>query len=411
MKNTLLVSFVTVLTILSILQITGVTALDGNLNINLNSVDLNGVTVTSSTTGSTNIAGFSGNTIPLKVVFTSNIDASDAKVKAWIGGYADDISASTDRIHLVNGSTYSELLSLKLPTNIDQQESATLYVRIETKTGWIEAPFNLTLQRDSYDINVLDVSVDKSVKAGDSLPVDVVLSNAGYERLDNVFVLVSIPELGIQKKAYLEDLTAQDNMEDNRADSGSARLSLKIPVNTPAGMYHLNVEAYNGDAVTSVKKTVNIVGAEDTSSVIAPIASKDIATGASITYDLVLVNSGDNIGVYEITPDKVDGLTITAQDSVVTIPAGSSKVVPITVTASSRDGIYNFAVSVNSQNQLVGKVALTANVVKKGFTSSSGGNLTVLTIVLAIIFVVLLVVLIVLLARKPKKEELEESYY
>lgn len=410
MKNTFLFSFVAVLTILMTLQMANVFALTGNLDATLNWVEINGIAITPANSDTVSLAGFDGETVPMKVVFTSDVDVADAKIKAWIGGVDNEISSKT--IHLVNASTYPVLMSLKLPTNVDPQEDYTLYVRIETKnSGYLEEDFHFKMQRDSYVVSVLDADTEKSIKAGASLPVDVVIKNVGYERLEDVFVQVSMPQLGIVKKAYFEDLTALDNVEEDRADSAQRRVYLNIPVTAKAGLYNLIVEAYNGDTTQTIKKTVNVVGAEDFSSVIVPVSTKEVATSSRTTYDLVLVNSGNNIGVYSIIPEVVDGITVSAVETVVTVPAGSSKVVQVELKTSGRDGTYNFGVNVNSGDELVKRVALTANVVKGSIASNGTSNMTVLTIVLAIIFVVLVVVLVVLLARKPKKDELEESYY
>jgi hypothetical protein len=123
----------------------------------------------------------------------------------------------------------------------------------------------------------------------------------------------------------------------------------------------------------------------------------------------VIVNSGNRIAVFEIVPETTQNLAVSADESIVTVPAGSSKVVRITAKANDVIGTVNFGVNINSEGQLVKRVNLAANVTKgKAITS----NVVALTIVLAVIFVVLLIVLIVLLTRKPAKtEEFGESYY
>jgi len=93
-------------------------------------------------------------------------------------------------------------------------------------------------------------------------------------------------------------------------------------------------------------------------------------------------------------------------DSIATVPAGSSKTLPFTVSANSA-GDYNLSVNVFSAGQLTGSAVL-------GLTTQGGSSnpVIILTIVLAIIFVVLLVVLLVLVTKKPKKQEgFNESYY
>jgi cytochrome bd-type quinol oxidase subunit 1 len=91
--------------------------------------------------------------------------------------------------------------------------------------------------------------------------------------------------------------------------------------------------------------------------------------------------------------------------SVVTVDAGSSKVVQVTVAASSdaKKGVYPFTVEANGQTMV-----FNANVTDQSVSVSA----IALTVVLVIIFVALLVVLAVLLLRKSKPvEEVETSYY
>ena len=113
--------------------------------------------------------------------------------------------------------------------------------------------------------------------------------------------------------------------------------------------------------------------------------------------------------MYNLVTEADDGLAVELDDSVVVIPAGSSKTVDITARAN-REGTYSFTVrALSADNVVVGEQMFTANVEGRAV----GGNAAVvLTIILAIVFVVLLVVLIVLLTRKPaKSDELGESYY
>ena len=129
MKAKFLVSLIALIAVLILPSVLAT----GSLSVSINSATIKGVELAPGAT--TNIAGFSGETVSLKVIVSSSVDVADAKVKAWIGGYRDDISASTRKIHLLNNSVYSELLSVKLPSDIDPSESYTLYERVETKVS------------------------------------------------------------------------------------------------------------------------------------------------------------------------------------------------------------------------------------------------------------------------------------
>ena len=121
---------------------------------------------------------------------------------------------------------------------------------------------------------------------------------------------------------------------------------------------------------------------------------------------------GDLPAEYFVVDSSDENLNVNVDESVVAIPAGSSKTVKVDVSAQ-KAGKYNFAVDVNSGADLVKSQQFAANVEGSSAGKALSGNTAVvLTVVLAIIFVVLLVVLIVLLTRKPEKsQELGESYY
>ena len=144
--------------------------------------------------------------------------------------------------------------------------------------------------------------------------------------------------------------------------------------------------------------------------VVSAVNSKTFAVGETESYSLTLVNAGDRVRIYELILETSSGLTLSVEEPVVVVSAGDSKTVKVLASAKNQ-GKFDFAVNVNSDNELVQRQSYRANV--EGRTFGGAGNATVLlTVILAIIFVVLLVVLIVLLTRKPEKsEEFGESYY
>ena len=400
MKSTFLVSLAAILAVLTLVCPTVMAA---DLSISGFSLDVNGEGVSTSTV----IAAEAGDIVPLTVTFTAGQDATAVRVKAEIDGYRDDITSKTSEFNLISGSLYTKSLSIQLPSDIDPYEDYTLKVSLVSQEGdYGPQEYTFRVQRPTYNVEILDADCSNSVAAGSDLAIDVVVKNRGYEELEDIFVVASIPELGIQKRAYFEDLTALDDDDDER-DSAERRVYLRIPSNVDAGVYELQIEAYNADSSQVIKKNIAIVGSAADSTVVAPIKSKEISMGKVKGYDLVIINSGDNAGVYEIIPEAVEGLIVSPEEAVVVVDAGESRVVKVNVKGLET-GTYTFAVDVNSGDELVDKVIMNAVVTGPGFA----GNVAVLTLVLAIIFVVLLVVLIVLLTRKPEKvEEFEESYY
>jgi len=362
-----------------------------------------------------------GETIPIKVIFTAGINAENAKVKVWIDGYRIDIKDETGRFELVDGSTYSKKFSLIVPSDIDPTEEYTLRVRLtgENEDGQKlddEDEFALILQRDSYELEVLGVEVPGTVTPGSTIALDIVLKNRGMRTLEDVFVKASISDLGIQKITYFGDIDEQDTCEsgtsdcdDDKEDATERRVYLTIPSNAKSGVYNLEVEAYNADSSTTVKRSVVISG-EGLSEILSGSNAKSIGIGETAIYDLVLVNSGNTVKVYNLVPKDAKGLIVTV-DPVVTVSPGSSTTAKVSVkaTESAEEGTQTVTIDVNSEGQLVKQVSYSANVEKGAARAAS--SVVVLTIVLAIVFIVLLIVLIVLLTKKPATVETEETSY
>lgn len=378
-------------------------------NVTISDVDVSGIK-TLSTYGS-GLAVFAGQSLPVRVVFNSNANLSDVRVKAWISGESD-YAVSSERFDVLANNVYSRLMTIDAPAKVDPTEALKLEISIESKADGVlaTAVVNLGAQRDAYSVDVLDVSMDTKVRAGSNLAVALVLKNTGMHFAEDTFVKASIPALGIERNVYFGDLSPVDQVNPDKEDAAERTLYLSIPSNTPAGIYTVQFEAYNADSSTTVTKKVAVVGASGDSRIVSTASSKSFAVGDKETYSMTLVNSGNEVQVYDISFEAPEGLSLTADESVFAVSAGNSKTIKVEASAV-KAGTYNFVMNVESDGNLVKKESFEAKVSSSGI--KSGVNATVvLTVVLAIVFIVLLVVLIVLLTRKPQKsEEFGESYY
>jgi hypothetical protein len=394
-RNVLLIPFVVVIA----LMIVGFASASLATNIK---TEFNGVELSSSTT----ISSAVNDVVPVRIIFKAGEDMGDVKVKVYMEGHRDDVSASSERFNIESGNLYTQLLSLELPSDAnDLSEEYTLYVEIVSKTDKTEVEYTVSMQRESYTLEVLSVDASSRVSAGDVFPVSVVMKNNGYNRMDDTYVVVSIPALGISTRGYVGDLvsTNEDLDNEDKEDSEEEVVYLKIPSNAASGVYEMNIEVYNEDSETAVTKLIS-VGESVSSVVLASVKSQDVNAGETVTYDLIIVNSGDDVKVYNIAAVSGDVLSVSVP-SVVTVGPDASTTVPVTVTVSSdaKIGTYSFSVDVDGKQTVFG-----ANVVGDSVSTS----VVALTVVLVIIFVVLLAVLVVLLTKKERPiEEVETSYY
>lgn len=350
-----------------------------------------------------------GQSLDLNVVFDAIASENNVRVTARVLG-EPGLYDATERFDVISGGVYSKRLSIKVPYDIDPSESFLLEVRVENQNGGDQMTATFAVQRKSYALEFLSIESASRIASGEILPIDLVVKNRGRYDAQDTFVIASIPELGISKKIFLEDLSANESTNNEIEDDAiEGRIMLAIPSNAAPGLYTVEVKAYNADTEKVSARKVEIVSGNSNSGIVASPLSRTFSAGSDGKYTLTIVNSGSKILVYNLVTSSDNGLTVDSSDSVIVVPAGSSKSVDLTAVAA-REGNYNFKVTVlDSDNNVVGEKNFVANVEGKAVGGSAA---VVLTIILAIIFVVLLVVLIVLLTRKPAKaEESSESYY
>ena len=360
-----------------------------------------------------NFGVVAGESYNVMVSFDSLIDASDAEVSAWIQTQRSGRVDSSFVTDLKNGTFYpgsKNTLRLTIPEKIEPTEELTLYVRIETDKGNWEESYTLIAQRESHKIDVLLVDMDNSIMAGETLRLSVVLKNVGSHISEDTMIKVRIPELGISRTTFFEDLAPVRVCDGCEIPNTRERiLPIVIPEKSVEGIYTVEITAYNDQTEKSVVKTLRVQQPQTEGTFIANPAAKNFAVGEEAVYELILVNTGDNIVVYNLAPETNDALTISLSESIVVVPAGSSQTVNVYVKAN-REGTFGFGVNVNADG-LSDTARYNASVEGRKLTTS-GNNLIAITIILAIIFLVLLVILVVLLTRRTEKtEDFGESYY
>ena len=351
-----------------------------------------------------------GEEITVKVYFTADEDDTDVYVTAELEGEKVDVKAVSSVFDVESGKSYKKTLSLIVPYELKDEISDDLELNIEIDGKEHKTELDtitLRVQRPSYNVEVKSITVPSNIGAGDTFPVEIVLSNIGYNDLDDVYVTAKISELGVsQGPKWFDDLVNLENCSDDcdYDDTVMGRLYLDIPYNAKAGVYSLEVVVKNDDLETVVSKQI-LVKEDFADSIISTSMTKTVARNEEAEYELLIVNPTDNVKVYKILTDSQD-VTSTPSQAAIAIPAGSSKTV-LVKASSDVEGEHTFNVNVFSGTTLEKTVGYKLIVEGKSINT-----LFVLTIVLAVIFLVLLVALIILLGKKPEKnEDLGESYY
>ncbi len=405
MEKKLLVSFLLAVSVLFLAATVSATSSLGTIT----NVEVDGINVSS------NPAIVAGDSVTVRVDFSSMVNASDVTVEMEIQGNKQNVRADTTAFDVETGNVYTKSLNLNVPFDLKDVLSgdATLHIRISGSGFRTEADYNLRVQRQSFNADIISVSVPQTVNAGELFPVDVVIKNLGYNNLNNVVVTASIPALGLQRTAYFGDIvalacdktsTAVQNYgvditrkcNENNQDSTAGRIFLQLPWDVKTGAYTLELTVDNADTTSS--KTVQV-------SVENSFSSGNFIVSGN---QLLIVNPTNQVVVYRLAPEATGAVTVSLSESLVSVPAGSSHTVTVEGT-SNNAGTQPYTVDVfNVDGSLLSRAQFTTT----ASTSSASSPIVVLTVILAIIFIVLLVVLIVLIGKKPEKsEEFGESYY
>ncbi|MFA6974192.1 MAG: hypothetical protein WC238_05675 [Parcubacteria group bacterium] len=373
-----LVSFLTIATVLFLAATASAYTITGTLASNID-VSINDISAAAST-----VSVNAGETITVRLEFTSSVDASDVKVRLELG----DTTVKSDLFDVENGATYTKTLTIKVPYDLENEVSNQMTLDVENLNDDYKSETSglaILVQRPSYNANILSVQTDSSIQAGALIPVDVVIRNNGYNELKDLFVTAKIETLNLEKTAYFGDLVSIENTssDEDETDTVSGRLYLRIPYGVQAGAYALKVEVSDGHGVVASETKQLEIGNNFPQQVVKT------STG------LLFVNPTNELQVYRIV--------LPNGENIVTVPAGSSKTLDVSATSE------NYPVSVLT---LSGSAVASFTFSPSAQNAEFSSPVVVFTVILGIIFLVLLVVLIVLITRRPKKtEEFGESYY
>jgi len=152
-------------------------------------------------------------------------------------------SASSEYVKVKDGDSEKFELSLKVPSDVDENDKYRLYVKAYKKGGEDEhciidsIDIDIEREEDSLAINDLVASKTEGLKAGEEIAVTVDVQNTGTADQEDVIVELSEPELGINVQS--EPFELSEYGEDD--DSYVANLRVKIPEDAKAGEYKLKV--------------------------------------------------------------------------------------------------------------------------------------------------------------------------
>ncbi len=366
-----------------------------------------------------------GDKVSIRVELYSNCDLDDVKVKSWIGGYEyDDIEDTTSLFNMKQDVRYVKNLVLEIPNDINANDQYTLHVEAFNDDVNEELEFSVEISAKRHLLNFVDVIFNPGLSAKNTQPlfVTVRLENLGDEKEDDVRVEVSIPELGMSQRTFIDELVTVEDSDNNDEETSQSSDTLLIDLSdVQPGTYNLRIKVdYNRGHDSVVQNyPLTVTGgasAAGTSNLMvqANTASMDVNQGGSAVYTFSIANLGTQARTFNFELSGQEAWATARLDPMaVTVLPGATREVNVVVNAKADADLGSkvFTVRVKEGSSIAKELQFDANV-----KPESAGNMSSLRSGLEIGFIVLLVILvilgIILAVNKLKgKEESGESYY
>ncbi|MCS7134316.1 MAG: NEW3 domain-containing protein [Candidatus Pacearchaeota archaeon] len=363
-----------------------------------------------------------GERIVIKVVF-DNVknpkNLSNVIVRAWMRGGGRTLEDETSAFDVYAGKQYIKFLYLEIPENwkahdTDGSKTYTLHVDIEGERklqGVTEAEIEVEIQRVANFLKIMSINLkETTIKAGAKVEGVVVVKNTGNHEIEDVYLKVTIKELGISRIYYVGDLAAYDNKDED--DTKSVAFSIALPTSVSPGIYTLLVEAYNGEIKTEEKIGFIVEAVERGKVEIVPQVTRvETYPGEEARFSFVITNNEATTRRIIVSVLGTEGwATSEIVPASFTLAPGESRLVTINLSidkaAVAGEHLFTVEVTYNGRMERFNFITNVKEVEKKVLDLRTA--LLIVGIVLAAIIVVLL---IILLTRKTTEEKPEESYY
>ncbi len=369
-----------------------------------------------------------GEDMSVKVLFTSNFNLDEVKVKTWLNGYREEIEDQSAEFDVFKGNLYSKTMFLNMPEDIDAKDQYTLHVKIIDQNelnGVDEAKIDTTVQRTSNLLEILSIDFydhdnfykgvcgecSVTFQTGTTLYSDIVIKNRGNHVLEDIYVKVSIPDLCMERVVYLGDLGTHDNKYQD-----TEKITMAFPLPDKEGTYEMVIEAYNSKVNTRETRTIVLEHkVEREIEVLPQITEAFVNQGETAQFSIFVTNLGESYETFVVEVLGADGWsTVKINPASFSLGSGESKIINLNldVNEDTEAGKYPFTVRVNYGNDAK-QFNFTANIEEAGISADWKVILMVIGIVLAIAVIVLLAIMLAKQrsASEEERPETVESYY
>lgn len=261
-----------------------------------------------------------GSTAQIQVYLEGTGEPTDVRVGAWIGGYEyGTVEVSSGVFTVEDGISYRKYLSLEIPNDLDvSSPEYTLHVEVFDSKNREERTYTLYLEQERHAVQIEDILLSSSsVAPGDYLGVKVRLDNQGEKDEEDLKLTVSIPDLGISQRVYLDALASGE-----QANAPSAYLVLPRDA---SGEHEVLVEVSydNGASEVVGRSFLDVSGRAvyDTNTYVSISMIHDLQIGEASTYKVQVSNLAERGKTFSL---YVEGMDATVHPAQIVVPAGST---------------------------------------------------------------------------------------
>ncbi|MBS3172674.1 hypothetical protein J4438_03820 [Candidatus Woesearchaeota archaeon] len=355
-----------------------------------------------------------GEKLDIKVEWEGISDFSietDAEITVDGDALKDDVTS--DEFQIYDNWHGSETISVEIDNDEDllEDDMHLLEITLELDNGEERTvTIELDVSRSRNEVQIYDVNFGRGLQteAGKLLTASVGVSNEGNEDEEDIYVVMSIPELGLMTRSDRFDLVTQDFEDSDDADDDDysklhKELSLDVPASTKSGVYDLHFEVFYNDGDDKDEQVYSLVvgaGSIEDSEISIDTTSQTVEAGKAIVYKITFGNENVDYNV------KVTGLDFGTYE---VREENDVAYVFVSTKEDAKEGSYDFEISVEAGNEELKTFDVTTNVVKAETNVNYSDVRQGLEIGFAVLLIILVILGIVLIAKRlGKGNEVEE---
>ncbi|HLC55740.1 MAG TPA: hypothetical protein VJJ23_00710 [Candidatus Nanoarchaeia archaeon] len=336
----------------------------------------------------------------------------NVRVRAWLGGYEyGDVSDESDIFKVMPGQVYRKVLRINVPEDI-RTSDYTLYVEAFDDDDRTKVTFKFDLAEQRHSLVIQDVIFNPGLEidAGKTLFSSVRVENLGDKKEEDVKVVMSIPELGLSAKTYIDQLVTQDQEDKTVRDSEESSMSsdelwIKIPNDVKAGEYEVKIAIVYDRGHRTIEESflLNVNGGQATTPttqadtvITLDSVSQSVEAGKVAVYKVMIANLGNEAKTFSLEVGDVGSWGKARVDPafVTVMPDQTAELfVAVTANEDAVEGSKAFIVNVKSGSTIVKQLNLQADVDGEAAVSDNYSNVRR---GLEIGFIVLLIILVIL---------------